>query len=283
MPPEKGTKQARPSQAAIQSGLMAFITGRGRSTLALDLETLVVGDRRASALERLEVYRHMYRARIVEALESQFPRLGRYLGAQGFAETAGAYISDEPSRHPSLRFVGEWLPGWLEVRRSETPMLGALARLEWARTDVFDQADESVLTLDAIRAWPADRFGEFPLALVRAHRVLTLPAGTGDLWDAMGPEATVDRLTGAGQSDDRWSSDALECIVVWRQETAVYHRVVDATERLALERVAAGTCFGLVCDALLAEQGEEAAVARAYNLLLTWLADGLVRAVEASL
>jgi hypothetical protein len=52
--------------------------------------------------------------------------------------------------------------------------------------------------------------------------------------------------------------------------------------RLALGRVAAGTCFGSICDALLKEQGEEAAVARAYNMLLTWLADGLVSAGRAS-
>jgi hypothetical protein len=267
-----------PEQAAIQSALMALITGREGSTPALALDTLIAGDERASALERLEVYRYMYRARIVEALESQFPRLGRYLGAEDFAEMAGAYISDEPSRHPSLRFVGEGLPGWLELRRSETPVLGALARLEWARTDVFDQADESVLTLDAIRAWPVDRFGELPLALVRAHRLLTLPAGTGDLWDAIGPEAAVDRVTMTGPTDARSSSDASESVVVWRQETAVYHRVVDATERQTLEHLAAGTCFGLICDALLADQGEETAIARAYDMLLTWLADGLISA-----
>lgn len=281
MRPEEVTDRAGPSQAAIQSALLALITGRGSPPTAPDPDTLVVGDGRASALERLEVYRHMYRARIVEALESQFPRVARALGAQGFAEMAGAYIGDEPSRHPSLRFVGERLPGWLELRRAETPMLGALARLEWARTDLFDQADETVLTLDAIRVLPADRFAELPLALVRAHRVLTFPAGTGDLWDALGPEATLGPPTIAGPWDARPSSDAVESVVVWRQETAVYHRVLDGTERLALEHVGAGARFGSICDALLAERGEEGAIARAYTLLLTWLADGLVRAVDA--
>ncbi len=281
MRPDIGTDQARPAQAAIQSALLELITGRGSGPIAPDPDTLVVGDQRASALERLEVYRYMYRARIVEALESQFPRLARYLGAEGFAEMAGAYISDEPSRHPSLRFVGERLPSWLEVRRSERPMLGALARLEWARTDLFDQADESVLTLEAIRAWSADRLGELPLALVRAHRLLTLPAGTDDLWDAHGPQAAVDRPTVTGPSDAPGAPGAVECVVVWRQETAVYHRVVDATERLALERAAAGACFGLICDAVLVAEGEEAAVARAHSMLLTWLADGLVSAVSS--
>jgi hypothetical protein len=274
-----------PPETAIQGALLALITGHGSPLIAPDLDALIVGDHRASGLERLEVYRHMYRARIAEALESQFPRLARSLGTEGFAAMAGAYISDEPSRHPSLRFVGERLPGWLELRRSETPMLGALARLEWARTDVFDQADESVLTLEAIRAWPADSFGELPLTLVRAHRLLTLPAGTGDLWDALGAEAAPGGLAPGGLAPGGPAAgglaiaDAVESVVVWRQETAVYHRVVDATERLALERAAAGTCFGAICEALLAEEGEAAATARAFNLLLTWLADGQVSAV----
>ena len=101
----------------MQAAVMALITGREAGDPGVEAGTLIVGDVRASADERLRVYAHMYRARIVEALESQFPRLAKMLGPDAFAELASAYITDEPSRHPSLRYVGERLPAWLMGRR----------------------------------------------------------------------------------------------------------------------------------------------------------------------
>jgi hypothetical protein len=262
----------------VQAAVIALITGQDSARIAPDPRTLIVGDERASAEVRLGVYRSMYRARIAEALESQFPHLARHLGSESFAQLAEAYIADEPSRHPSLRFVGQRLPDWLAARRSEAPLVGGLARLEWARTDVFDLADESILSLEAVRAYPPDRFGELPVRLVNAHRVVTVPAGTGELWDATGAEVGI-RSLGDPETP---KSGAIETMLVWRQDTMVYHRAVEPLERVALDLVAAGTRFGVICDAFLAKVGEKTAVERAYGLLLTWLADGLLTTTDAS-
>lgn len=269
MRPERAPSR-RPSLASMQAAAMSLITGRDFGPVARDAAALIVGDARASADERVHVYVHMYRARIVEALESQFPRLAKALGADGFAELAAAYIDEEPSRHPSLRYVGERLPGWLATRRPESPQLAGLARLEWARADVFDLADEAALTLDALRAWPMDCFGELPLRLVTAHRLVTVQVGTAQLWDALGEELGDLREsapTGSGT----------ESLVVWREGTLVYHRRVDEGERAALELASTGAHFGIVCESLLATCGEEPAVQQAYAWMSTWLADGLLR------
>jgi hypothetical protein len=255
----------------MQTAAMALVTGRKAGVVVPDAGALIVSDARASADERMHVYAHMYRARIVEALESQFPRLAKLLGPDDFAELAVAYIGDEPSRHPSLRYVGERLPGWLAARGPETPAVAGLASLEWARADVFDLADEPTLTLDALRSWPMDRFGELPLRLVTAHRLVTVPAGTAERWDALGAEL----VNGVGDAPDAVGNESL---VVWREGTLVYHRLVDEPERLALELASQGTRFGVVCESLLATRGEEAAVAQAYAWMSTWLADGLLRA-----
>jgi hypothetical protein len=258
----------------MQTAVMALITGRDAGVTVPDADALVVSDERASADERMHVYAHMYRARIVEALESQFPRLAKLIGPEEFAELAAAYISDEPSRHPSLRYVGERLPAWLAARRADSPVLAALARLEWARADVFDLADDPTLTLDALRSWPMDRFGELPLHLVTAHRVVTVPAGTAGRWDALGD----DLVNGGGDTPD---GAATESLVVWREGTAVYHRLVDDAERAALALASQGTRFGVVCESLLADHAEEAAVAQAYAWMSTWLADGLLRSAKS--
>jgi hypothetical protein len=220
----------------------------------------------------------MYRSRIVEALESQFPRLAKQLGADSFAELAAAYITDEPSRHPSLRYVGERLPGWLAARRRpDAPTLVGLTALEWARADVFDLADDRTLSLDDLHAWPPDRFGELPLHLVTAHRLVTVPAGTAALWDSLGG----DIVDGAGESA-AGAATGNESLVIWREGTVVYHRLIDGAERAALDLAARRTQFGVLCESLLANHGDEAAVPRAHAWLSTWLADGLLVSVGSA-
>ena len=267
MRPEEAS--ARPSLASMQTAVMALITGRDAGVVVPDADALIVSDSRANADERMHVYAHMYRALIVEALESQFPRLARHLGADDFAELAGAYIRDEPSRHPSLRNVGERLPGWLAARRADAPALVGLAALEWARADVFDLVDEPAMTIEALRAWPADRFGELPLRLVTAHRLVTVAAGSAKQWDALGAGIS-------GRASEGSAGNETESLLVWREDTLVYHRLVDDAERAALQLAGHGTRFGAVCESL-AQHGEETAIAQAYGWMSTWLADGLLR------
>jgi len=280
--------QLEPTEAlrAVYDGLLAHITTGhgGGATPITDATALVIGDTRASALERIHVYQHMYRARIVEALEAQFPRLARWLGAEAFANLAAAYIADEPSRHPSLRFLGRRFPDWLAAHplaEARPDALAALARLEWAREDVFDAVDESTLTLDAIRGWPPDQFAELPLRLVAAHRRVRLAQPVTALWDAIGPAArAVDAsvLDAIAEASAARAGDG-ESLLVWRQGIAVFHRTTDAAESAALDAIAAGTTFGAVCEMLSCASPEDEAVAQSFAWLSAWATDELLVAV----
>jgi hypothetical protein len=214
----------------------------------------------------------MYGARLVEALESQYPRLARLLGADAFADLTGDYVADRPSRHPSLRELGRALPDWLAAQRRDEPALVPLAALEWARADLYDLADEPAMSLDAPRAFPPERFGELPLKLIAAHRFVEVDRGTEALWDGLSPAAT-DPPTALPTS---LTAGPRATLLVWRQEIAVYHRAVDPEERAALALVSAGSRFGVICDALSAAHGDDAAAAQAFAWLSTWISDGLL-------
>jgi len=262
----------RPSLASVQASLLARITGQELGAPAFETASLIRGDARASAEERLAIYSFMYGARLVEALESQFPRLARLLGADAFADLTTDYVADRPSRHPSLRELGRALPDWLTARRGDEPALASLAALEWTRADVYDLADEPAMSLDAPRAFPPERFGELPLKLIAAHRFVAVDRGTEALWDDLAPSSAeasamlpVSPKAGPG-----------ETLLVWRQEIAVYHRAVDSEERAALALVSAGSRFGTMCDVLSAAHDDEAAAARAFAWLSTWISDGLL-------
>ena len=274
------------SLRAIYDTLLAHITtGHGGDAESLpDATALVIGDTRASAARRIHVYQHMYRARIVEALEAQFPRVARWLGAEAFTRLGAAYIADEPSRHPSLRFLGRRFPDWLASRapaEARPDALADLARLEWAREDVFDAVDEPTLTIDVIRASAPDRFGEIPLRLVAAARRVRLARPVAALWDAIGPTARevdpsiLDAVAEANAARETGG----ESLLVWRQGITVFHRATDAAESAALDTIAAGTTFGAVCEALSRDSSEEEAAAQAFAWLSTWTADELLVAV----
>jgi hypothetical protein len=283
MPPEAGAPPLE-TLRVIYDALLAQITrghaSHGAPALS-DATDLVTSDVRASAAERLHVYQHMYRARLVEALEAQFPRLSRWLGADAFADVAAAYVTAEPSRHPSLRFIGRRFPDWLAARAPDEarhPALADLARLEWAREDVFDAADQATLAVDAVRGWPPERFGEIPLRLVTAHRVLRLARPVAALWDAIGPAG---QGAETGVLDDAAAAAATgtgESLLVWRQGIAVFHRVIDAAEAAALDRTAEGTTFGTICEMLSQGRPEQEAVAQAFAWLSTWTTDELLGA-----
>jgi hypothetical protein len=213
--------------ATLQRRFLADLrTGREKTA------TLVRGDERGSAQRRLGVYVHMYRARLLEVLREVYPSLARVAGDQAFDELCTAYVAKHPSRHPSLRPMGDQLAAWLRRRRpAGASWWGDLAALEWARYDVFDEADAVPLSLPSLR----------PLALMPAVRTVAVDHDVEAVW--------------RGLQDDRgWERPSRRpgLLLVWRQGRAVYHRRLTALETAAWPSLAAGTTVAELCERLAA-------------------------------
>ena len=84
--------------------------------------------------QRLGIYVDAYMARLVEALEEDFPALARRLGQRAFHRLCRAYLERHPSRSRSLNPLGRKLPEFLPARSAARD----LARLEVAMSEVFD-------------------------------------------------------------------------------------------------------------------------------------------------
>src|SRR5439155_1078841 len=123
---------------------------------------------------RVGVYADAYCGRLRDVLREDFPHVAALLGPR-FEETARGYLRAHPSEHPSVRHLGRMFADFLEHRPDLPPYLGDLARLEWARIEVFDAPDARSLNAAALRGvaaedWPALRFVTVPaLAVVRAR------------------------------------------------------------------------------------------------------------------
>jgi hypothetical protein len=236
-----------------------------------DLEELVRGDQRLSAVQRLDIYANMYFFRLRDILRGDYPAVAACLGETGFHNLITEYLLACPSTNQSVRNVGARLPAFLRTHTvgQERPWLPELAALELARIDVFDGPDAEPLTVEQLRALAPEAFATLPLELIPCHRLLDVQFAVHDVW----------RQVDAGLADDEEPAappPEARGLLVWRQDVAVYHRAVDALECRALARVLEGAPFGLVCELIAAEVPLEDAGPRAFQLLANWASDGLL-------
>jgi len=237
--------------------------------IAPELAAALVGTDELAADARLAIYARMYLWRLLDVLRDDHPRTAAVLGDDAFRAVARGYLTRHPSEHPSVAHVGRSFAAFLAATlpAGAPPWAADLARLEWARREVFDAPDAAPLGLDALRAlapeaWPSARFGVVP-ALVRVFTAWPVHRAWAAEADAPVPELAEERTA----------------LRVWRSGYAVYHAPMDRWEEAALATLAAGEPFAAVCEAFADLPADDAA-ARAASLLVSWVEDGMVCSLE---
>jgi hypothetical protein len=240
-----------------------------RSGWGSALVSEIRGDDCLGATERLEIYARMYCARLIDALGEDYPRVAAILGPEVFGETAHDYVTTNPSTHPSLRWFGRGFAEFLAEsgRRGLPGFLPDLARLEWARLDVFDAPEADLLNVESLRHVPPEGWASLKLRLAPAVEILRVAWPVHSIWESDQPDAEW-------QSEESW-------LRVWRQGDKVYQARMDVVERTALACVEAGDEFADVCGGLTAVVPSEVAAQTAGALVLRWIEDGILRATPA--
>ena len=227
-----------------------------------DLAAAVASTSGLAGTDRIAIYAEMYFGRLRDVLAEDFEKTAAALGPERFGEVARAYLAAHPSEHPSVRHVGRHLPGFLESRppADAPPWLADLARLEWARVEVFDAPDACPIAMDDLRSLPEAEWPASPLRPIPALAVVESDWPLHTIWH------------------ERATPPARTALRVWRQDGAVYHCAMDPLERAALERLRAGASFGEICEALADLEPAEAPT-EAGALLARWIEDGLIAGI----
>lgn len=274
---------ARPlGLAKLEELMFALVTARdgvtsGLAALGLapaSLAEWIRGDQRLDAVGRLDVYANMYFYRLLDVLRADYPKLCAVLGEPAFHNLVADYLEACPSGNPSVRHLGARLPGFLatHVFATGAPNLPDLARLEWARVEVFDRADAPVESRAGLAGLAPSQFARLALRLIPAHALVDVSFAVDDLW----------RRIEAGEESGETAAGRRR-LLVWRKETAVFHRRLDEVETDLFRILEPGTSFGEVCERLGAIADPEVAAQRAGELLAGWLDGGLVMATASSL
>jgi len=115
---------------------------------------------------------------------------------------------------------------------------------------------------------PPDRFGALRLRLISAHRLLEGRFAISETWRA---ESGSDTPPPAEP----------ETLIVWRRDGTVFHRAADRDEARWLPRLARddGVEFSDLCAALADTLSDEAAAARAFELVARWAGEEMLVAL----
>jgi hypothetical protein len=136
-----------------------------------DVEACFLGTPDLGAAERVRIYSDMFVWRQVDALREDFPEVAARLGEDRFFRLARAYVLAHPSEHPDLGRLGRHFAAFCPED------LRDLAAVEWARSEVFLEADRAPLETLAL---DPDRFAQARLRLIAALRL----SGNTAVWRA---------------------------------------------------------------------------------------------------
>jgi hypothetical protein len=196
---------------------------------------MILPSKTLQPLERLDVYREMYEARLLEALQSDYPNLAHFLGEETFAELAHLYIRENPSRSYTLNVFGAGLPDFIGavdgLKRRD--FVQDLARFEWAQTKVFDDAQTAPLSAEAIAAVPPEAWENARLGPVSAFRLLALRYPVHRYTEAVREERTPPLI----RRKKTW-------LAVFRRDYALFHIELERQGFEILSALAAGQTLG---------------------------------------
>ena len=201
---------------------------RSRASRALlpeavrNIETVVLPSRSQSSIERLGIYAHMYRARLVEVMTAEYPTTRRILGDDAFERACRRYIERHPSTERTLQRLSAGFPAFL-TRHLPTGRRSALAvdvaRIERAMEDVFDAPLGVPSTHAQLAAIAPDDWDQLRVQPSPAVRLLGLRTPANDYMNA----------TRGGRSA-RMPRPRPSRVVVYRHRYQVHRRTLDAPQ-----------------------------------------------------
>ena len=155
---------------------------------ARKLESVVLPSKNLTSAERLEIYAHMYYARLVEVMEAEYPTLRQILGPREFAAACRRFVAKHPSRARTLGGLSARFPDFLArtlPRSNRSALAVDVARIERAMEDVFDAPRAEPMTTAEFAALGAGGWGCATLRVTPALQLLRLRYPANEYMNAL--------------------------------------------------------------------------------------------------
>jgi hypothetical protein len=219
---------------------------------------------RLSAAQQMDIYQYGYRLRLSEAVTSDYPALGAYIGEKHMAQMASAYMQLHPSESYNLDRYSLGFADWF-AQQAEDAFAIDLARLEQAIADVFMMQESAPINASLLMGLSPEEFGALVLRPRAASRLMefSYPVHAwletqrkGDLLPV--PEASA------------------EYMYIYRHNNEVKRAVVSPAAFALLEALASGMTVGTALDKVTGDNPQmmEEVVANLQSWFGQWLSGG---------
>ena len=221
--------------------------------------------------KRLQIYAHAYKSRLVEVLVDDFPGLHSLVDDDMFEEICLGYIEKYPSMHPSLRYLGEHMVGFLQANQKYNTIIPAIemAKFEWAFNDVFDAPDDKTITVEDVAAVPPEAWTTLRIKLQSSYVMQTFKWNVPAVWSTMKEEKPVMPQ----------EYPIMTNCIQWKSDLKCFFRTVNDEEAEVLRLVHQEKAFPDICEHLATYYDEQAPM-RAAELFRGWVMEGLVTELE---
>jgi uncharacterized protein (UPF0276 family) len=174
----------------IQNSFVCYILNDDKENI-LEIANYIHNQKDVDIKERLNIYHHAYRARLIEVLAECFAKTYLYMGSDTFSSDVTQYIVCYPPKKTSLNSYGIDLPQYFKQLYPDNPELYELAQLDWDLRACFDMADTPALTSqivqsDITQAWLTQIPIIHPNAVCR-----TITVNVVQLWKAIDDDIDV--------------------------------------------------------------------------------------------
>lgn len=251
--------------AALQRAFMSHVLAEDRP-----LPSAWDGRMRAG----LDVYRHAYRTRLVDALRETFELTAKWAGEEPFRAAAAHYLISEPPTGWTLDRLGDGFVARLEMLFTGDPDVADLAWLEWAMHCAFTAPDRQPLDpvgfARATTGFAEDDWPAMTLGFVPSLQLREVATDCASLWRL---------LKQAGSASSQPLPEPAACLV-WREGFSPVFRLTGHVEGGCLEKMLEGARFEEICSDLAEAVGDETAATDAGAMLRRWIEFGLIASVR---
>jgi hypothetical protein len=224
----------------LQRRFMGYLHGN-EGTENAELHAGIVDDGRIAIERRLHIYHHAYRARLVEVLQDVFERTWAYLGDDGFADCARAFIESHPSSARTLNRFGADFPDWLAVGFPDDGEIAEVATIDWQLRCAFDGPDVAPLSLADIAALSAEDWAVVGFEFHPTANVVPTSHNAASIWDALEQGQTP---------PPAMRLDEPASLLTWRKGLQPHFVSVSRPEADAIALLQGGESFAATCTIL---------------------------------
>lgn len=236
------------------------------------LDGLVLPSKSLTAKERLSIYANMYYWRLIDILADEFPTVHHLLGPEQFTVVVKDYLERHPSTSYTLNQLGSRFPRYIDEEAHELPHLefiAAVARVERAMEDVFDESYIEPVTIDDLSSLSVGVLGDIHLQIIPALRLLELDYPVNDYITAVREDRHMDIPL-----------PAKTCIAVYRSNYKPLRVDLEPQRYALLSYLQQGKSLGEALESCMPVSDADSLASSLENWFKDWAADGLFCGIE---